>query len=124
MTNVGIGSIDHADRGAFEFAPAPSASRGASPGLAEFALGAMSPNPVHSVGRFAFVVPRISPVRASVIDVQGRTVATLVDRVCEAGRHEASWDGSTASGRARPGLYFVHLEAPGARLSRRFLLAR
>jgi parallel beta-helix repeat protein len=210
MSNSGIGSFDHADRGAFEFAPtgappvarlrvypsggpheyvidastssdldgpihwywfsfgdgavsgppqsAPTVVHSYTPGtwaptvtvvdtsgyvgtattiftvdaatavadldVSAFALGAMAPNPIRTAGKFAFTVPRTSPVRASVIDVQGRTVARLVDRVCEAGRHESSWDGSTASGPALPGLYFLRLETPEVRLGRKFLLAR
>jgi parallel beta-helix repeat protein len=105
------------------FTTGPAASAGESR-FADFALGPMTPNPVGSLGRFMFSVPRASPVRVTVVDVQGRTIATLVDRVCEAGRHQASWDGATEWGRARPGLYFVDLEAAGQRIGRRFVLAR
>ena len=122
-TNGGTGPVDHADRGAFEFAPNPSADAAElHPSGVE--LGAMAPNPVTSRGEFTFFVPTTSRVRASVVDVQGRLVATLVDRVCAAGRHVASWDGGTGRGRARPGLYFVRLETPGVRLGRRFLVTR
>jgi parallel beta-helix repeat protein len=89
-----------------------------------FALAPITPNPVGAVGRFAFVVPRTAPVRLSVLDVQGRTVTTLADRVCAPGRHESVWNASTGRGAARHGLYFLRLEAPGVSLTRRFAVTR
>ena len=63
-------------------------------------------------------------MRLSVLDVQGRVVATLVDGTMPAGRHAALWDGSTRGNTARSGMYFVRLEAHGKRLVRSVILVR
>ena len=63
-------------------------------------------------------------MRLSVVDVQGRVVARLVDGVLPAGRHEVMWDGSSAAGSTRPGLYFVRLEVPGQRMVRTVVIMR
>lgn len=88
-----------------------------------YALLPMSPNPMRARGRMGFVVPSRGPVRLSVLDVQGRTVATLANRVHSPGRYETSWNGRARDGTG-PGLYFLRLEAPGVSLVQRFVLER
>jgi hypothetical protein len=58
------------------------------------------------------------------VDVQGRVVATLVDGIVPAGRHEAAWDGAAGGRAAGPGLYFVRLDACGRRAVRSLVLLR
>jgi hypothetical protein len=59
-----------------------------------------------------------------VVDVQGRQVARLEDRVLPPGRHQAVWEGTTERGRAPAGLYFARLEAAGKQWVRRFSIVR
>jgi hypothetical protein len=99
------------------------APRGASAnGLA---LGPATPNPASRELRLGFTLPSRGPASLNVLDVAGRRVATLVDGVLDAGRHEAHWNRRDVSGRAvRAGVYFCELRAAGARLSARFAIIR
>jgi len=87
-----------------------------------FALAPITPNPMPAGrARIGFALPHAARVRLTILDVQGRTVATLADGELAAGRHERTWEGSA---RAAAGLYFVRLEAPGFRSERRMTLLR
>ncbi|MGH7724663.1 MAG: zinc-dependent metalloprotease family protein [Candidatus Eiseniibacteriota bacterium] len=91
--------------------PAPSsaiADRTAGPA----AIEAVSPSPARGPLRVDFALPVPGRARLSVVDVRGRTVAVLLDGVRAAGRHQTTWSGEGAAGRA-PGLYFVRLEFGG-----------
>lgn len=123
MANTGLGPVTFADRGAFEYHGAPL-DVGDRRGSNRVALSSMAPNPVRSVGRFSFEVRATTRVRLTVVDVQGRTIATLADRFYAPGRYETVWDGSTRGGIAGPGLYFLRLQAAGFDLGRRFVIAR
>jgi hypothetical protein len=70
-----------------------------------------APNPLTSSTRIGFTVPAASRVTLTLHDVQGRTVAVLVDGVLDAGPHVAVWN-ALPSGPAR-GLYFARLAAGG-----------
>ena len=75
--------------------------------------------------RIDYAVPRESRVRLSVIDVQGREVALLVDGVVRAGRFQTTWNGQLQSGVAAPaGLYFVRMNSGGKDYVRRLALSR
>ncbi len=73
-----------------------------------------SPNPFHSGTSILFRLARPGPVRATVIDVKGRTVKRLaVGPSLTAGEHALRWDGRDDEGRRVPaGLYFVQLSQP------------
>jgi subtilisin family serine protease len=91
--------------------------------VADFELAPVQPNPLRGVGRIGFALPIDSPVRLSVIDVQGREVAVLAEGVFEAGRHQVRWEGASV-GRVGPGLYFVRLRVAGRSLVRRTVVTR
>lgn len=85
-------------------------------------LGQNRPNPFRAETRIAFSTPEETRVRLRVFDLEGREVATLLDRVLSAGDHEATWDGRDAQGRsAPPGIYFYRLENGTETLNRRLL---
>lgn len=90
--------------------------------VSEFALPVVSPNPIHGVAQINFAVPRESRVRVTVLDVQGRPVATLADGLYTAGRYQVSWGGDTESGAAPSGIYFIRLDAPATKLVQRVVL--
>lgn len=96
----------------------------AGSGITEFALGAVQPNPTKGVAHVAFTVPRQSPVRLTVLDVQGREIAKLLDDTLEPGRYQATWSGNDLRGPAPSGVYFVRFDAPGKLVTRRLVLAR
>jgi len=88
----------------------------------EFALTRISPNPANGPARIDYAVPQQSKVRLSVLDVQGRVVAVLVDGVVKAGRHQAVWSGQMTRGTAAAGMYFVRYEAGGKSFVKRVVL--
>ena len=92
--------------------------------VAEFALGAITPNPTHDVARIDYSLAREARVRLSVHDLQGRELVRLVDGLQTAGRHQAIWTGDTAHGRASAGLYFVRYQTPSGTHTRRLAIAR
>jgi immune inhibitor A len=85
------------------------------------ALEPARPSPMRGTGQIVFVLPREARARISVLDLQGRVVAMLADGVFTAGRHTATWDGSTEHGSAPAGLYFVRLAAEGRVFSQRLV---
>jgi hypothetical protein len=91
---------------------------------AEFALGAITPNPAHDVARIDYSLAREAHVRLSVHDLLGRELVRLVDGIQTPGRHQAIWTGVTAHGRAPAGLYFVRYQTPSGTHTRRLALAR
>jgi len=69
-------------------------------------LGA-SPNPFNPWTRLAFSLPEAGPAKLDVFNVQGRRVATLLDRQLEAGHHETVW----RAGDAPSGVYLARLNS-------------
>jgi hypothetical protein len=88
----------------------------------EFALGRVTPNPATGPARIDYAIPRESRVQLSIMDVQGRVVAVLVDGVLKAGRHQAVWDGLTRGGKAYPGVYFIRYQTPVRAFTKQFVL--
>ena len=90
-----------------------------------FALGVPRPNPARSAVTISFTVARTANVRLSVLDLQGREVATLADGVYSAGRYEAHWKGSLRDGQTAPtGLYFLRYTTPDRVVNQRVTLVR
>ena len=90
----------------------------------ECALGRIAPNPTQGATRIEFNLPREADVRVTIVDLQGREVATVINREMDAGRHEVSWNAQTTRGPAAMGVYFVHFEAGGKSFTKRIVLAR
>ena len=119
---AGAGVLDHAamtEAALAEVSGAASAEGEASV-PASFALGAAYPNPLSQRATLTVEVPAATAVRVVVIDVLGRSVATLLDRPVEAGRYALALD---ASGLA-PGTYVVQATAGGAAATRRLTVVR
>ncbi len=75
-----------------------------------FGSVAAFPDPFAGRTDLHFSVPEAGRALIGVFDVQGRQVATLVDRFVQAGPHVATWD----AGDLPAGTYFLRLEqAPG-----------
>ncbi|GJM43766.1 MAG: hypothetical protein DHS20C21_06080 [Gemmatimonadota bacterium] len=80
----------------------------------ELRLRTVGGNPFRTSTAFEFDLPSDGPVRLSVFDIAGRSVATLLrgERVA-AGQHRAQWTGRDDTGAlVAPGIYFVQLETP------------
>jgi hypothetical protein len=143
MSNItaslrGNGGCDESDNNAADFATgAPTPRNLATPvhicpnlvavdpaAPSAFVLAAPFPNPTNGRSQIFFDLPSQVSVRLTVQDVMGRRIASLVDRVMPAGRHQAEWSGRDASGRLSPGLYFVRLEVPGHRFTKTLAIIR
>jgi subtilisin family serine protease len=86
---------------------------------ASFALAPPRPNPAAGEIQIEYALPRDARVRLSVQDIQGRTVALLIDGVEHSGRHRAAWEGRIGHTRAPAGLYFMCYDTPEGRIVRR-----
>jgi len=83
------------------------------------------PNPFHPATEIAFTMDRTGYARLQVFDVRGRLVATLADRVFEAGRHQVEWRGSDAGGAALGStVYFYRLVTESGVETRKMVLVR
>lgn len=104
--------------GTFLVANGPSTTGVGSPSFpASFSL-ALRGNPVvaGSPLQLGFSVPSSGRATLCILDVVGALVATIFDGETMAGPHVATWTGQTNAGqRAAAGVYFVSLEAAGAR---------
>jgi hypothetical protein len=86
---------------------------------------APSPNPAKNGVVFRFSLATRAPAKIVVFDVQGRRIATALDRTLEPGPHEVIWTrGDLRDSRAWSGVYFARFEAEGQRFIRRFVLVR
>ncbi|MFO7639573.1 MAG: T9SS type A sorting domain-containing protein, partial [bacterium] len=65
-------------------------------------------------------LPRAGRVRVNVVDISGRTVATLVDGELAAGSSSLTWQ----PGKLAAGVYFVRAETPDGVATRPVLLTR
>jgi flagellar hook assembly protein FlgD len=75
--------------------------------------------------RAVLELPRAGHVRAEVVDLQGRRVASLLDGNAEAGTRVIEWQGKDSSGRAaEPGVYFLVARSGGTATTTRFILMR
>ena len=102
---------------------APPAPRLGVPGHLE--LGRAQPNPFTDRTTFLVGSPRDEAVNVIVVDLAGRRVAVLADRVLPAGWHVLAWDGRDSGGRfARDGIYFVRARSAGGEVARKLLLRR
>ncbi|MEM8486811.1 MAG: putative Ig domain-containing protein, partial [Bacteroidota bacterium] len=80
----------------------------------KFEINALYPNPFQHEANLRFGLPAAMDVQASVYDIQGRMVATLVRRQMTAGYHQVVWDGLRNDGVAvASGVYFIRVSADG-----------
>jgi hypothetical protein len=106
----------------------PAGSVGVDPGPVAGGPGgprvtSVYPNPVRKGTSIAYALPERGQVRLRIFDTRGRLVATLVDRMMEAGPHTATWDGVDGRGSRVPaGVYHVHLDCEGAEHTRKLLI--
>lgn len=89
------------------------------PPPSSLALLGIAPNPAVNGFQVAFTLPRETSARITLLDLQGREVATLADGRFPAGRNAVPW--KRAAG-AQSGVYFVRFQALGASFVRRVVL--
>ena len=76
-----------------------------------FALEQNYPNPFNMGSVIAFTLPDAVRARISVYNVRGEHVATLLEEVLPAGKHQVTWNGLDEQGAPAPsGVYLCRLE--------------
>lgn len=93
------------------------------PAALSFTLEGPWPQPATDAISLRLTTPISAPARLFVHDLQGRTIATLVDRALEAGQHTLHWRRRDLGSACRAnGVYFVRLELGGRVFTRRIVL--
>ena len=95
-------------------------SASAGQAVASFGLGRVGPTPSagHAI-RVEYAVARTAYARITVVDLQGRAVATLVDGTAQPGRYSAAW---SPGGDVQTGIYFVTYQVAGNSYTRRIVV--
>ena len=88
--------------------------------VSQFALGRTTPNPGGGLRLVSFTLPSRGRASLRVFDVNGRLVATLVDRTLDAGRQDVRFPSDSWSN----GLYFYRLEWAGQTKTGRLVVLR
>ena len=84
-----------------------------------------APNPSRGGVTVRFAVTQAGRARVTAFDAGGRAVATIFDGQVTPGTFTAAWTGRSGAGeRLAPGSYFLRLNAPGVRETRRVTLVR
>jgi hypothetical protein len=86
----------------------------------EFSLAQNYPNPFNPKTRIEFTLPTDAKVAIKVFNILGEEVASLVDRVLEAGYQSVDWD---AAGMPS-GIYLYRITAGSFSASRKMLLLK
>lgn len=81
-----------------------------------------TPNPVRAAADIRFEIGAAGPARLELLDVQGRSVATLLRESVAAGQHRLSLERPSGSGALPSGSYWLRLTASGAAQARRVVL--
>jgi hypothetical protein len=108
------------DRGAFEFQPGTSTRENENVLPHRFALEQNYPNPFNPSTTIAYAMPAQAHVRLDVVDMLGRTVATLVNETQPAGLHSVLLQAAELG----TGIYFYTLAAGNLRETKRLVLLR
>lgn len=75
-----------------------------------FVLNQNSPNPFQELTYISYVLSGENKVSLKVYDLKGREIATLVDGIASAGKHNVNWDGTNTQGqRLGNGIYIYTL---------------
>ncbi|HMB93087.1 MAG TPA: FG-GAP-like repeat-containing protein [Rhodothermales bacterium] len=131
-----VQAIDHgflgsafAEEGTFTATGSNSDQSTATEGISElptrFAIHAAYPNPFQITTTIGYDVPEPVHITMKVYNVLGAEVATLVDQMQPPGRQQVSWDGQSGQGRfLSAGVYFVRMEAGGARWGQKVILIK
>jgi len=90
-----------------------------------FRLDQNAPNPFNPMTKISFRLPETQTVRLTIIALDGRRVATLIDRTMDAGAHDVTWNGRDDIGRpVASGTYFYRVDAGPYSQTRKMTLVR
>lgn len=90
-----------------------------------YALFQNFPNPFNGDTQIMYQLPQEEKVSICILDIQGRHVLTLVDKVQEAGEHQVLWSGHDKEFRTvSSGMYFILIQAGSFKQSRKMLFVQ
>ncbi|MGB5108033.1 MAG: FlgD immunoglobulin-like domain containing protein [Candidatus Zixiibacteriota bacterium] len=90
-----------------------------------FALSQNYPNPFNPETLIEFALPKSANVVLTIINTAGQKVATVLNGVMSAGRHQVRWDGKDGSGnQVSSGVYLYKFESAGFTETRKMLLVK
>ena len=83
------------------------------------------PNPFNPSTKIEFSVPKEAPVAVRIFDIQGKHVATLVDKNLSPGVYRVPWNGKSDRGQALgSGVYFAQIRSGASRQSVRLTMLK
>ncbi len=83
------------------------------------------PNPFNMHTTVRFFLPQAQATRLQIVDVNGRLIRTLKNRILHAGWHRSSWDGKNNHGHSvHSGIYFLSLKAGEQTVTRKIVLLK
>ena len=85
-----------------------------------FSLSQNYPNPFNPTTNFEFRIPDFGLVTLKVYDALGREVATVVNKVLPAGKHQYKWDASGLTS----GIYFYRIKTGSYSSTKKMVLLR
>ncbi len=89
------------------------------------AIKKVFPNPFNPSTKIEFSVPKEAPVAVRIFDIQGRHVATLVDKSLAPGVYRAAWNGKSDRGETLgSGIYFAQIRSGATRQSVRLTMLK
>lgn len=105
----------------------PTSEVGADPApqVRRLQLSPAQPNPARAHTTVRLSLPSAQHAQVRIFDLAGRLVQTLHDGMLATGEHAFAWEGRGADGhRADPGVYFIRVQADGAKETTRVFLIR
>jgi len=86
----------------------------------------VAPNPMNPAATLTYTIDRPGPVRVTIFDVHGRTVATLLDSKSEEpGEHKIQFgEGAHVGGALASGIYFYRVETRNDHVNGRFAVLK
>ncbi len=91
----------------------------------EFALSQNYPNPFNPSTIIEYSIPLRANVTITVYNLLGQVVATLVDRVQQAGTHSVIWEGTDVEGKpVSSGIYFYRIEAGSLTIAKKMVFLK
>ena len=91
---------------------------------APLVLHPVRPNPFSAWTAISYELPADGPVTATIYDVAGRRVRTLVQAEQVRGPHEVIWDGTKDDGvKAVSGVYFCRVDCRGFHVTQKVTVA-
>jgi hypothetical protein len=91
----------------------------------KFQLFQNYPNPFNSFTTISFALLNSERILIKIVDMQGRTIAMLADRIFESGIHNLAWNGIDQQNRqVASGVYFCEVCAKEFSLVRKLVVLR